>query len=447
MAKNLELTIGPNYIPDWGAWEAIREFIQNTLDANQCGYKMEIRRNPNGTLVLRNEGARLQYSDLVLGSSSKADGSFRGQYGEGFKLAMMVLCRMARDNGSTEPPIRIKTGSEMWRPTLVKSKNFGTEVLNIEVTSVQEDNGITVYIPNISDALWKIIQNRVMELSDHMKISSWYGDVLLDKPSQNQLYVKGLWICDLFTDLGQSAKFGYNINAAKVDRDRKMAQADSLTQGFRFLVADLLREKKITGSWLLDILLDDQSGNGFESNALMYCQNDIRDAICDAWKIKFGDAYAVTNSSSFNNVTALGGKAVEVSFNLAWIVSPVADSNKFVKEVSLTPKKIHSSEEIFKAEPLIRVCIDIAQEMLEAPFDQFTVDIVDFHTEDLHGTCSYAKKHICISKSKCEDLAEFMAVLIHEIAHLDGSEDLTKRHVDNIQKIGGMLVAHLVILD
>lgn len=445
MAKNLELTIGPNYIPDWGAWEAIREFIQNALDADQDGHKMHIRRNPNGTLVIRNDGAKLEYSDLVLGSSSKGDGTFRGQYGEGFKLAMMVLCRMARDNGSSEPPIRIKTGAEMWRPTLVQSKNFNTDVLNIEVTGVQDDNGITVYIPNVSEALWKIIRERVLDLSETTKISSRYGDILTDPGVKGQLYVKGLWI----SEIPRATKYGYNIVEARVDRDRKMADTHSLETGYYRLICDLLEQKKITGDWLLNILLQDRFGTDFESNALMYRDGYARKQICEAWTAKFGNAIAVTQGDRANKVTALGGVPVECSHSLVQIVNSVSSYERFIKESSLSIKKSFDFEEVISAYPTHERVIVAAREWLSYPFNTFSVEFVDFVNKDIRGTCMPGTGcerpglvlcgMIRISRDIFENYIEFVSVFIHELAHLDGSMDLSKQHATNIQNIGAIL--------
>lgn len=97
--KFFDLTIGPDYVPLWGIWEATREFIQNALDGAQDGYAFDIHRGQNGTVVIRNKGAVLLPRHLILGQTSKAGGEYRGQYGEGFKLGMMALCRIAKSIG------------------------------------------------------------------------------------------------------------------------------------------------------------------------------------------------------------------------------------------------------------------------------------------------------------------------------------------------------------
>ena len=82
--KEYELTISPNYVSNWGVREAIRELLQNAVDANICGYSKIIEYDNNiQTLKIKNEGAKLPASSLILGCSSKGNNdNLTGQFGE-----------------------------------------------------------------------------------------------------------------------------------------------------------------------------------------------------------------------------------------------------------------------------------------------------------------------------------------------------------------------------
>src|ERR1700722_2115045 len=91
----LELSIKTNYLPSWGAYEGIRELVQNGADARvELGASFEARHRKPDTLVLENEGATLPHEALLFGHTSKAGRSdLIGKFGEGLKLGVLALVR------------------------------------------------------------------------------------------------------------------------------------------------------------------------------------------------------------------------------------------------------------------------------------------------------------------------------------------------------------------
>lgn len=119
--KNYELPISPNYVCNWGIKEAVREILQNAIDSEQCGYPKKVLYSPDcSVLTIINEGARLPLSSLVLGCSSKSDiDGMIGKFGEGYKLALVVLLRKGFS-------VDIINGMEEWTPSFVYSDKFKT---------------------------------------------------------------------------------------------------------------------------------------------------------------------------------------------------------------------------------------------------------------------------------------------------------------------------------
>lgn len=442
MARNFELTIGPEYIPDWGAWEAIREFVQNTLDSHQAGFKMDIRRNPNGTLVLSNQGAELEYRHLILGSSSKQGGGFRGQYGEGFKLAMMVMCRMAKRNGNTEPPIRIKTGSEIWRPTLAWSDKYKTELLNVEVTDAKPDGALTVYIPNISDEMWKIIQQRVLDLNESIRLKgSTKGEILLGGGAfAKQLYVRGLWV----SELSRPTTNGYNLTAVQLDRDRKMADSYSLRRNIVDLLEQLHAEQKLSSESIFNFLRNEES---LEAECIRFgSTQSLRRIIVEEWQRQNPNGVPVTDVETHKRIQSFSGSSVLVSSFLYGILTQdclVPTPTDFLESKSTEIVEEYPLESFFDG-GLIRKLGDIKLRMELAGLERYvpnSVKIVKFATDTLHGLCNVDKGQVLVSINQCQTLTRFLDVYIHEIAHLQGAADYTARHADAITAIAAALVA------
>jgi len=89
--------LSPRYQESWGAPEALREIIQEVLDVkarHRCRVKISWSR---GRAVIEDDGPGFGREALALGISAKrGDGSQIGQFGEGMKLAFLVLSRLGR---------------------------------------------------------------------------------------------------------------------------------------------------------------------------------------------------------------------------------------------------------------------------------------------------------------------------------------------------------------
>ena len=65
MNKNYEITISPNYVNNWGINEAIREILQNAIDAETNGYDKQVGYNEiTQTLSIISRGTSLSAKDL-----------------------------------------------------------------------------------------------------------------------------------------------------------------------------------------------------------------------------------------------------------------------------------------------------------------------------------------------------------------------------------------------
>ena len=213
--KNYELPISPNYVSNWGIKEAIREILQNAIDSDNCGHPKQILYSADGAvLTIINKGARLPLSSLVLGCSSKDDiDGMIGKFGEGYKLALVVLLRKGLK-------VDILNGEEEWIPSFKLSDNFGTQVLNIEVNQLPENaecDDVVFAISGTDEDLYKELQLLFPCINDDYGdvVESDNGAILLDKKFQGKMYVEGLFI-----QSDSNFQYGYNFKSSVVDLDR-----------------------------------------------------------------------------------------------------------------------------------------------------------------------------------------------------------------------------------
>lgn len=213
MTKNYEITISPNYVSNWGINEAIREILQNAIDADKNGYKKSIYYSED-TLYINNEGISLSAKDLILGCSSKSDqDGMIGKYGEGFKLALVVLLRKGMN-------IYVDNNDKLWSPSFKVSEQFGTQVLNIEESDDGRGEGLTFVISPVDQQLYNSLLNYFPCIDESFGnvVNCDNGQILLDKQFKGKMYVEGLYI-----QTDDNFQYGYNFNSdvVELDRDRK----------------------------------------------------------------------------------------------------------------------------------------------------------------------------------------------------------------------------------
>lgn len=213
MIKNYEITISPNYVSNWGINEAIREILQNAIDADKNGYKKSIYYSGD-TLYINNEGISLSAKDLILGCSSKSDqDGMIGKYGEGFKLALVVLLRKGMN-------VYVDNNDKLWSPSFKVSEQFGTQVLNIEENDNGRGEGLTFVISPVDQQLYNSLLNYFPCIDESFGnvVNCDNGQILLDKQFKGKMYVEGLYI-----QTDDNFQYGYNFNSdvVELDRDRK----------------------------------------------------------------------------------------------------------------------------------------------------------------------------------------------------------------------------------
>lgn len=217
--KVIELSLSRNYVCNWGLWEAVREILQNGQDSEKDGHPLKIEyREADECLTFTNEGALLDISSLVLGNGTKQDNDEAiGKYGEGYKLALLVLLRLDKH-------VEIHTGNEIWTPKFSKSKTFDTEILTIErkvIDGTPDRDQVTFVIDNISDNEFMKLKLYGIRIAKEtggyigQTVESEYGLILLDNKYKGRFYVEGLYV-----QKDENFKYGYSFKNEVVDLDR-----------------------------------------------------------------------------------------------------------------------------------------------------------------------------------------------------------------------------------
>ena len=221
MEKTFTLTISPEYVKNWTEQDAIREFIQNWIDQrNQEPESGSAIKSSKGCLIIDNNFSVLQRQTLLLGGGTKAENSGAiGGFGEGYKIALLVLTRLGFKVSIANYGL-----GELWEPQISYSHEYGTDVLKITCKQLQHgknlEKGVSVIITKDAYDFDSIMNNIYIEKRDFTVIAenNHYGQIL-DKSEAGRIYIGGLYI-----STSSELIYGYNFNPGilEIGRDRNI---------------------------------------------------------------------------------------------------------------------------------------------------------------------------------------------------------------------------------
>ena len=424
------LTINPNYVPSWtDSWEALREFVQNGLDAADKGYEFSATWTPNLKLKLINRGAKIDRKHLLLGATTKADDpDARGHFGEGFKLALLVL---ARNNVG----VKIKTGGETWTPKIVHSKEFGSDLLQIVTAPCKDDGNTTVIVEKVTKESWDALKLRIIPLRDKkpQRIQTEYGDILLDPADKGRVFVKDI---NVFVD--SKLSYGYNFKNLKLDRDRKMANVWDL----EWEVKKVMQEAVATGAFKANdmIKLMSLESESREASALNNYEfhgatsDEVKQKLKDAFMEIHGDALPVTSMDDAVEAMATGIKTIVAPRSLVRLFDGEAVLMEKKRAKATSTKQVVQPHELSDEERKVWLAGMRILKAVATDAAEYAVHVVEFESDDILGSIQSKERLIRIARRELRTVGAMVTTLIHELAHRD-VPDHSPAHAQAMEKL------------
>lgn len=218
--SRFELSITANYVPNWGLWEAFRELFQNCIDQQELHEDNPMFWDYDAdkqVFYLGNSKSVLHRQSLLLGHTTKTDEVRAiGKYGEGYKLALLVLTRLGK-----EVTIYNYGAGEIWYPKLINSRRYKSEILVIDVEKKRfwektPSNDLTFEVKDITPEDFAIIKDRNLHMQlreDIIRYEAVDGNIL--KSGGGRIYVNGLYVCH-----SPELKYSYDFRPHMLDLDR-----------------------------------------------------------------------------------------------------------------------------------------------------------------------------------------------------------------------------------
>lgn len=331
-----ELTLTPNYVSDWTFNDAIRELIQNGTDQEILDKDNKFRIDydyKSKTIRLTNEKSKLKINTLLLGRSSKSDNEDTvGQFGEGYKIAALVLNRLGKTF-----TIYNNERNEVWTSRFKNSEKWLEKILAFYVEKVPTSNtGLVIGVGNVTADEYDGLCETWIGFYDGLeKIETTYGNILLDEEMQNKIFVNGLAVscsCDM--------QYGYDFKPKyiKLERDRKACDwwnAENIT-------SKMIDEAVLNGKIEFDRIryMVEQSTDDvylLDSNTHLGGVQEIQKRMIESFDKQYTTPYSipVREQSDIDRVKAYGGNPVVVPYKVANLLKD--ETSKRIQELVTAP--------------------------------------------------------------------------------------------------------------
>lgn len=405
-----KLTINPGYVPNWTSnWEALREFVQNGLDAHDKGHEFKASWNPKTLqLKLTNRGAKLERKHLLLGATSKADDpAARGHFGEGFKLALLVLAR-------NQVKVRIRTGGETWHPEIVHSDEYDADLLQIRTTPLRGENDLTVLIEGISAESWRHLQQAVIPLREKAtgKISTPHGSMLTDDDDKGRVFVK-----DIYVYFDTKLHFGYNFNDLELDRDRKMANPYNVQYQVRKVLGEAVASGALAAKRLLELTTSESDSGEITALNTYGVPPEMGDNLKAAFTAAHGDALPVSSMQEAAEASAAGIRTVVAPRSIAKLFNSDDAIKKRTADLCLMTTRVIQFSELTPAQCDVWQRGAAVMQSVIPEWGEYAVQVVEFKSLTISGSINLEEKVIRVALRVLSSLGAFLGTLVHEYAH------------------------------
>jgi hypothetical protein len=415
----LDYPVSVNYRENWGAWEAVREIVQNSLDSGAQA-KMSFSK---GKLTVTDKGEGFGLKNLLIGESTKDGISSIGKFGEGMKFAFLVLLRI-------NCTVKVLTNGLELKPRL--KETFETETLSIDYKERKKSiQGTKVII----DGLDQDYRHNFLSLDMSKNMQD---KVLLNHPGS--LYIKGIYVKQI------PAVAGYNL---VMERENPVS-GDVDMYKVRAKVANLINRTKdrdymklllnLIGQDGVDEYVEAECGNSYiwDFNSKKVWKSEV--------KKKFGTVRVcrATHLDAAREAKYKNYRVIQEKFPF---IEGFAEAD--LEVVRLREKKAESRVARKSLDRETKANIRWVKRLLEGAMDKvikkfLVVEFRHSHEQNTEGKGLHGQ-WIKVTPSVAKDRTKLLEVSMHEMVHyLWGYGDLSQEFQRGFEKVAAQVALYLV---
>ena len=307
MSKTYELPISSKYVAHWNIGHAGRELIANR---NDSGHPLKCEPDGENFIISNGIEHALPPSILILGESSKGVESAEiGQFGEGLKLAILVLLREGL-------PVTINNYDKQWNFSLAESEQWKGEVIRLEETEITPTGQFEVIIKGVDEKqieqLFEYqIERALREEPNHQVVEGEHGKMYICGGASGDIYVGGVYI---MTNYSMPYMLDLNPQAVELNRERSYIQDDVVFTRYRELVNIVIKDGTFENR---EAIMADVLRTGAFAERLVEEAGDTEEdplyIVACAIAEKIGGGIACRFSDEFDTLERLGKNPVLLS--------------------------------------------------------------------------------------------------------------------------------------
>jgi hypothetical protein len=423
--KQIIYPITLEYRKHWNEWEAIRELIQNALDSDKETTRI-YKQDEN--LIIEDKGKGLQVKHLLLGISEKQDKeNARGQFGEGLKIALIVLKRLGYN---------VEIISNNLHCTVDTVDIEGEKCLKINY----EHNGLTfngtkIIIHNYKGQTYedKFIMNGNKTILFH---DAFWGDII-EKPNSNidgELYVKDIYVTKI-----KNSEFSYNLKKIDLEESRNIPNEYTVKRN----IANVWASCNNKTLWIRMFKAMEQ--NRYERQAdfeFIYFSNNVEKIIKETFKELYPN-HVVKTSDVLAKECIWRNKEV-----IDWL-----DPNTHGDLIKLLPTDKQFLEEYSKGQDIEvneetlsiteKKNLEIARKIAKMVNPNYNVKVYIMGNNEVLGK---AYNPIRINRKIMDNTEQVISTTLHELTHLFyGIGDMTVEQIHRLTDLAAIPIIKLLI--
>ena len=269
---------------------------------------------------------------LLLGRSSKSDDDETvGQFGEGYKIAALVLNRLGKTF-----TIYNNMMNQVWTSKFKNSRKWLDKLLAFYVEPVQSpDDSLVIEVGNVTQDEADGISEIWLSDADITRVHTGYGDILTDEEYSGMFYVNGLYI-----ECGGEFNYGYDFKPRYISLERDRKSCDSWNA--RQVTCKMIASAILSGSLDFEttkVLIEKDTD---DINLMEFTSHDGIEKIAEKLSESFDEKYnsskvyvPVNSDVDSQRVKAYGGIPVIVPYRVSSMLSDFREERiKYLRDTS-----------------------------------------------------------------------------------------------------------------